>query len=140
MGLAPVAQPPDGRQRDPAERGYSCLARTGDKPHPQALKVGREPRTRAGERDPFSDHTMDGAGQSPPAHPQPAPAPSNVQMPPGRVDIAAVIAATGGVRTHRAGQHAPPQCDVDHDRPTPGLLVQIDTSDPHSWQVKDTVQ
>jgi hypothetical protein len=61
-------------------------------------------------------------------------------MPPGRVNITAVIPPTGGERTHRTSQHPPPQRDVDHDRPTPSRIVQINTSNTHSWQVKDTVQ
>src|ERR1035437_8094553 len=98
---------------DLSERGHGGLVRTGHQPHHQVLKVGREPRTGAGERDPFGDDTMDGAGQSPPAHPQPARAPAQVQMPPRRVNITAVIPAERRERTHRAGQHPPPQADVD---------------------------
>jgi hypothetical protein len=83
---------------------------------------------------------MRGTPQPAPPHPQPTGASAQVEVPPGRVDIPAVIPPRRGERARRADQHPAPQRNINNHLAGAIRLAQIHTDHPDTRQIKDAVQ
>jgi hypothetical protein len=137
VGADPLAHGPTVRHTTRANAATVALS---DRVNNYTTRSSKSAVNRVPARDRFGDHTVLGAGQPAPPHPQPTGASAQVKVPPGRVDIRVAIPPRRGERARRADQHPAPQRNINNHFTGATRLTQIYTDHQDARQIKDAVQ